>query len=68
MKILEPIPVIGTFRESDWRVRRDTVNPVRTVRVLAGYESPEGQLDPGQARGYWFDDHTVVSQVVLRRH
>jgi hypothetical protein len=26
------------------------------VRVLAGYESPEGNLDPEQARGYWFDD------------
>jgi hypothetical protein len=24
--------------------------------VLAGYESPEGKLDPEQARGYWFDD------------
>jgi hypothetical protein len=26
------------------------------VRVLAGYESPEGKLDPDRARGYWFDD------------
>jgi hypothetical protein len=56
MKIMEPIPAIDTFVESDWRIRRDTVNGVRTVRVLAGYESPEGKLDPEQARGYWFDD------------
>ncbi len=56
MKIMEPIPAIDTFTESDWRIKRDTVNGVRTVRVLAGYESPEGKLDPEQARGYWFDD------------
>ena len=56
MKIMEPIPAIDTFVESDWRIRRDTVNGVRTVRVLAGYESPEGKLDPEQASGYWFDN------------
>jgi hypothetical protein len=56
MKIMEPIPATDTFVESDWRIKRDTVNGVRTVRVLAGYESPEGKLDPEQARGYWFDD------------
>jgi hypothetical protein len=56
MKMMEPIPAIDTFVESDWRIKRDTVNGVRTVRVLAGYESPEGKLDPEQARGYWFDD------------
>jgi hypothetical protein len=56
MRVMEPIPAIDTFVESDWRIKRDTVNGVRTVRVLAGYESPEGKLDPEQARGYWFDD------------
>jgi hypothetical protein len=55
-KALEPIPAIDTFVESDWRIKRDTVNGNRTVRVLAGYESPDGKLDPEQARGYWFDD------------
>jgi TonB-like protein len=56
-RILEPIPTTtGAFVESDWRIKRDTVNGLRTVRVLAGYESPEGKLDPEQARGYWFDD------------
>lgn len=56
LKVLEPIPAIDTFVESDWRIKRDTVNGVRTVRVLTGYESPEGKLDPEHARGYWFDD------------
>jgi hypothetical protein len=56
LKALEPIPAIDTFTESDWKIKRDTVGGIRTVRVLAGYESPEGKLDPEQARGYWFDD------------
>jgi hypothetical protein len=56
MKLMEPIPAIDTFTESDWRIKRDSVNSVRTMRVLAGYESPEGKLDPEQARGYWFDE------------
>jgi len=54
-KALEPIPAIDTFVESDWRIKRDTVNGVATVRVLTGYESPEGKLDT-HARGYWFDE------------
>lgn len=54
-KIVEPIPAIDTFTESDWRIKRDTANGISTVRVLAGYESPEGKLDSEQARGYWFD-------------
>jgi hypothetical protein len=29
---------------------------VRTVRVFAGYESPEGVPDPVHARGFWFDE------------
>jgi hypothetical protein len=56
LRIMEPIPAIDTFVESDWRIKRDTLNGVKTIRVLAGYESPEGTLDPQQARGYWFDE------------
>lgn len=56
-KAIEPIPAIDTFIESDWRIKRDTVDGVKTIRVLAGYESPDGTLDPEQARGYWFDEN-----------
>ena len=59
-RVLEPIPAIDTFVESDWKIKRDTVNGVSAVRVLAGYESPEGELDPDQARGFWFDDSGVL--------
>ena len=56
LKTIEPIPAIDTFTESDWKIKRDTVDGTQTVRVLAGYESPEGNLDPEQARAYWFDN------------
>ena len=56
LKFMEPIPAIDTFVESDWRIKRDTIDSVKTVRVLTGYESPDGTLDPEHARGYWFDE------------
>jgi hypothetical protein len=57
LKAIEPIPAIDTFVESDWRIKRDTVDGEKTIRVLAGYESPDGELDPEKARGYWFDEN-----------
>jgi hypothetical protein len=57
LRVMEPIPAIDTFIESDWRIKRDTADGVRTIRVLAGYESPDGELDPEKARGYWFDEN-----------
>jgi hypothetical protein len=56
LRVMEPIPAIDTFIESDWRIKRDNVDAVKTIRVLAGYESPDGELDPEKARGYWFDE------------
>jgi hypothetical protein len=59
-RVIEPIPATDTFQEADWRIKRDTANDVHAVRVLAGYESPEGKLDPEQARGYWFDESGLL--------
>jgi hypothetical protein len=56
LKVMEPIPAIDTFVESDWRIKRDAVNGVKTIRVIAGYESPAGDLDREHTRGYWFDE------------
>jgi hypothetical protein len=56
LKAMEPIPAIDTFTESDWKIKRDTVDGAKTIRVLTGYENPDGSLDPENARGYWFDD------------
>jgi len=52
---IEPIPALDTFIESDWRIKRDTANGIKTMRVLAGYET-DGVLDPEHARTYWFDE------------
>ena len=57
LRVTEPIPALDTFVESDWRINRETVDGVKTTRVLSGYESPEGVLDPEHARGYWFDEN-----------
>lgn len=65
LKTLEPIPAIDTFVESDWRIKRDPVNGVRAIRVLAGYESPDGKLDSEQARGYWFDESGLLLKTYL---
>jgi len=65
-RVLEPIPAIDTFVESDWRIKRDTVNGTKTVRVLTGYESPEGQLDPVQVRAFWFDDAGLLLKTYFR--
>ncbi len=65
-KALEPIPTIDTFVESDWRMKRDDVDGLKTIRVLAGYEAPDGTLDPEQARGYWFDDQGKLVKTVFR--
>ena len=54
LRFLEPIPAIDTFTESDWHMKRDTVDGIKTVRVAVGTEKPDGSLD--NARGYWFDD------------
>lgn len=55
LREMEPIPAIDTFVESDWKIKRDMLEGTKTVRVLAGYESPERTLDQ-KARGYWFDE------------
>jgi hypothetical protein len=66
LKAMEPIPAIDTFVESDWRMKRDTVDGVKTIRVLAGFESPDGELDTEQARGYWFDDSGKLVKTYFR--
>ena len=39
-RVLEPIPAIDTLTESDWKIKRDQIDGVPAIRVLAGYESP----------------------------
>ena len=60
LRIMEPIPAIDTYVESDWRIQRDPVDGVKAIRVLTGYVNPEGKLDPDSARAYWFDDDGIL--------
>jgi len=54
---MEPLPATdSTFREKDWRVRRDAVDGVATVRVATGPEKPDGTPDPKEFYGFWFDE------------
>ncbi|UWZ82222.1 energy transducer TonB [Occallatibacter riparius] len=53
-RLMEPIPAMDSFVESDWRMQSGMVGDRKTIRVLSGYESSEGKLDP-EARGFWFD-------------
>jgi len=66
LKAMEPIPAIDTLVESDWRMKWDTVGGVKTIRVLAGYESADGTVDPEQARGYWFDESGKLVKTYFR--
>jgi len=45
-----------TMTESDWRIRRDTLDGAKTIRVFRGPEGPNGELEAGKSQGYWFDD------------
>lgn len=56
MQLLEPIPAEDTMTESDWRIRRDTVDGVKAIRVFRGPEGPNGELEPGKSQGFWFDE------------
>jgi hypothetical protein len=66
LRVMEPIPAIDTFVESDWRMKRETVGGLNSIRVLAGYESPDGELDPEKARGYWFDESGKLVKTFFR--
>jgi hypothetical protein len=56
MLIVEPIPAANTMTESDWRIQRDTVGDLKTIRVFRGPEGPNGELDPKTSQGYWFNE------------
>jgi hypothetical protein len=65
MQILEPIPAEDTMTESDWRIRRDTINGVKTIRVARGEEGRSGDLISSNANGYWFDENNHLVKCVV---
>lgn len=64
LQAVEPIPTLDTMTESDWRITRENLKGVSTVRVLRGAE-PEVDLE--HSNGYWFDpDHRLVQALYNR--
>jgi hypothetical protein len=53
---MEPIPAVDTMTESDWRIKRDLVDGVKTIRVFRGPEGANGELDAANSEGYWFSE------------
>jgi len=56
MVAMEPIPAGDTMTESDWRIQRYSINGVNAIRVCAGPDGPDGELDQARSWGFWFDD------------
>jgi len=56
MVILEPIPAGDTMTESDWRIKREIVNGIKTIRVFRGPADPNEEYDLGHSIIYWFDE------------
>ena len=56
LTVMEPIPATDSFRESDWRIKRDVVDGVATIRVATGHEDTDGTPDPKDFSAYWFDE------------
>ena len=52
---IEPIPPTDDFYEADWRIRRENVDDVRSIRVLRGNEPPNGGCDSRNIYAFWFD-------------
>lgn len=66
LKVIEPIPPTDDFYEADWRIRRDNVNDVSSIRVLRGNEPQNGVCDPEHAYAFWFDPEGGLIRVCER--
>lgn len=66
LKAIEPILTTDVFYEADWRIRRDNVDGVNSIRVLRGVEPQNGICDPEYASGFWFDPADRLIRVCER--
>ncbi|WP_229668806.1 energy transducer TonB [Edaphobacter acidisoli] len=63
-KVIEPIPALDTFVESDWRMKREDIADISTVRVATGPEDASGKMVEGNSRAFWFDQNGWLLQAV----
>lgn len=66
LMVTEPLPAGDTMTESDWRIRRDTVSGASAIRVFRGPEGSNGELDPAQSQGYWFNQAGQLIKTYLK--
>jgi hypothetical protein len=62
--LMEPIPAIDTFTESDWRIKSEPVDGVAAVRLAVGPEDANGKMEEGNSRAFWFDKDGILLQAV----
>jgi len=58
--LLEPVPAEDTMTESDWKIRHDTIDGAKTIRVSRGAVLANGDLDPTNSQAFWFDENGAV--------
>ena len=56
LTVMEPIPDASLVRNSDWKIKREVVDGMATVRVATGHENPDGTPNPKDFAAYWFDE------------
>jgi hypothetical protein len=66
LTVMEPIPAGDTLTESDWRISRDVVDGISTIRVSRGPEGAKGELDPAQSQGYWFNQTGLLVKTYFK--
>ena len=67
MLFLEPIPAEESIKETDWRVRRETLLGVKAVHVARRPAVGEGS-NAGTEEGYWFDEEGHLLQCQAKGH
>jgi hypothetical protein len=65
-RVIEPIPAADTLVETDWKIQRDLVDGVSTVRVASGDEGTDGKKDAARFRAYWFAETGQVMKTYAR--
>ncbi|WP_263369119.1 energy transducer TonB [Edaphobacter dinghuensis] len=64
LHVMEPIPAIDTFVESDWKIKKQEVNGIKTIRIAVGPEDAAGRMEEGNSRAFWFDEDGKLIQAI----
>lgn len=62
--LMEPIPAIDTFTESDWRIKRETIDGTPAIRLARGPEDANGKMELGNSGAFWFNKGGILLQAI----